>query len=502
MAESPHVVDGRTKLSARGLVSVFVAAGIAAGAGSCGSTRTSPTAVPAPAKVDLSSTRAVSSTGIDRGTVDDLHVLWRFRLGSGSGNAAPAGPVVSRGVVYVAGVTSGVAALNLHNGAVRWRHPSERGEPGENGLAVSGPRVVGTTDVSVFALSAASGRLLWDRPLLTRTERRIESAPLVANGLVYASTVGDRPGRLGALYALDVASGRVRWRVPTVKRPFPYPAEAGGGGARYPPSSDGRNLYWGTTSPLPHGGTALHSNGGSYPGRVPDTDSLLALNARTGNLRWRDQVTSHDVRGYDFQLSPVLAPSGNVPAIFGAGLGGLVVAWNRASHRRLWQTEVGLHRNDHGRLPGEPVTVCPGLLGGVATSLAYDGGSLFVPVVDLCMRGAATRYEPPPGTNVAYSGRGELVALNAATGTPRWTRRFPRADLGCATVARGVVFTSTADGTTYGLDARNGRTLWRANARAGIGACPTLVGNELLVPASVRVRATDVLELTAFSTGR
>ncbi len=235
---------------------------------------------------------------------------------------------------------------------------------------------------------------------------------------------------------------------------------------------------------------------------MPDTDSLLTLNARTGSLRWRDQVTSHDVRGYDFQLSPVLAPAGSVPAVFGAGLGGLVVAWNRASHRRLWQAQVGVHRNDQGRLPGEPVTVCPGLLGGAATSLAYDSGTLFVPVVDLCMQAAASRYEPPPGTNVAHSGGGELVALNAATGTRRWTHRFPRADLGCATVAGGVVFTSTADGTTYGLDTRDGRTLWRATSRAGINACPTLVGSELLVPASVRVRPTDVLELTAFGTGR
>ncbi len=245
---------------------MLVALGIAAAAGGCGSAKTSQPEVPVAPKVDLSSTRSVSSTGIDRGTVKDLHVIWRFKLGPGPGNTAPAAPVVSADVVYVDSVTSGVVALDLRTGAVRWRHPIEPGEPGANGLAVSGPRVVGTTNTSVFALSAASGRLLWDRPLLTRTERRIESAPLVAGGLVYASTVGDRPGRLGALYALDAASGRVRWRVPTVRKPFPDPAEAGGGGGRYPPSSDGRNLYWGTTSPLPNGGTALHSNGGSYPG--------------------------------------------------------------------------------------------------------------------------------------------------------------------------------------------------------------------------------------------
>ena len=213
------------------------------------------------------------------------------------------------------------------------------------------PRVVGTTDTSVFALSAAGGRLLWDRPLLTRTERRIESAPLVANGLVYASTVGDRPGRVGALYALDAATGRVVWRVSTVKEPFPQPAEAGGGGARYPPSSDGRTLYWGTTSPLPHGGTALRSNGGSYPGPVPDTDSLLALNARTGGsalARPGDEPRRPRLR------LPALArarPCGRRACRFRRRVGAWSSPGTGRRIDRLWQTKVGVHKNDHGRLP-------------------------------------------------------------------------------------------------------------------------------------------------------
>ena len=323
------------------------------------------------------------------------------------------------------------------------------------------------------------------RPLLTRTERVVASAPVVAHGFVYASTAGDRPRHDGALYALAISTGRVRWKFTVTK--------GSGGGARYPPSSDGRALYWGTTSPLPHGGTALQPNGGAYPGPALYTDSLVTLAPRTGKLLWYDQVTPHDVRGYDFQLSPVLARAGSTPAVFGAGRAGLVIAWDRATHRRLWQRQVGVHRNDRGRLPGEPVSVCPGLLGGAETPLAYSDGTLFVPVVDLCMQGGATRYELPDDANLLRRGRGELVALAAATGAPRWVHRFSQPVLGCATVANGVVFTSTLDGTIDALDTRNGTTLWHAKIRAGSRSCPALAARDLLVVAGGR--------LTAFSAG-
>jgi hypothetical protein len=73
--------------------------------------------------------------------------------------------------------------------------------------------------------------------------------------------------------------------------------------------------------------------------------------------------------------------------VFGAGKAGRVIAWDRATRRRRWTGVVGLHRNDVGPLPRRRVTVCPGLLGGVETPMAYADGRLFVPVVDLCGRG-------------------------------------------------------------------------------------------------------------------
>src|SRR5207244_73338 len=159
---------------------------------------------------------------------------------------------------------------------------------------------------------------------------------------------------------------------------------------------------------------------------------------KTGKLRWYDQVTTHDVRDHDFQLPPILGSIGSTAAVFGAGKGGIVIAWDRTTHRRIWQTKVGVHRNDSGPLPTRMVSVCPGLLGGVLTPMAYAEGKLFVPIVDLCMRGSAYGYEAFEKVDVAGRGRGELVALEAASGKRLWKRSFPQADFACATVADGV----------------------------------------------------------------
>jgi alcohol dehydrogenase (cytochrome c) len=451
---------------------------------------------------DLASTRANESSGIDRRNVGRLHVAWRFRFPAAPGDAGAftATPVVAAGVVYVQDMRSNVFALDLETGRILWRRLFGASNPGPDGVSVNGGRVYGATDSSAFALDAASGRPVWRHFLVTRTARYVDIAPQVAGGLVFVSTLGYPPNGRGVLYALDAATGAIRWSLDTIKGGWHVPAEAGGGGAWQTPSIAGNDVYWGTSNPLPYGGSRRHPNGGAYGGAALYTDSLLAVDARTGALRWHDQVTPHDVRDYDFQLPPILASIGGRQVVFGAGKAGVVVAWDRRTHRRLWQAQVGIHRHDTGPLPSHPVSVCPGLLGGVLTPMAYEASRLYVPVVDLCMRGSATGYEDLGKVDVSARGTGELLALAAGTGRRLWSRSLPQADLGCATVANGVVFTSTFDGTVYALDSDTGAVLWRERMRAGINACPSLASSWLLVGAGVPRRGGSVLELTALTT--
>jgi alcohol dehydrogenase (cytochrome c) len=447
---------------------------------------------------DLASTRASKESGIDRTSVVRLHVAWRFRFSiePRESGVFTATPIVVGGTVYVQDMESNVFALALRTGRLRWRHMFNAGTPGPNGLAAADGSVFGSTDTTAFALDASKGRLSWQRRLVNLHEQFVDVASQVAHGIVYTSTVGYGPGSRGALYALSAKTGAVLWKFSTIRDPWRFPAEAGGGGAWYPPSVDANGrAYTGVANPTPWGGTRQRPNGGSFPGPALYTDSLLSLEGRTGRLRWYDQVTPHDVRDHDFQLSPILARG----LVIGAGKAGRVIAWDASTHRRVWQASVGVHRNDIGPLPRRRVPVCPGLLGGVETPMAYADGRVFVPVVDLCTRGSAYGYEPLAGVDVS-KGRGELAALDATSGRTLWTRRLPQPDFSCATVADGIVFTATFDGTVYGLDTRDGSTLWSAKLRAGINACPALARGMLLIGAGVPLTGRKTLELVAYGT--
>jgi alcohol dehydrogenase (cytochrome c) len=406
-------------------------------------------------------------------------VLWRFALPAGSpfGSLAST-PLVVGDVVYLQTLSSSVFALDARTGRIRWRRLEKAPNDGPNGLAATRTGIFGATDTSVFALDRRTGRRLWARRLVGRYEQFVSIAPLAADGLVFTSTVGVAPGGRGALYALDQRTGRIRWRFQTVRDPWPHPS-AGGGGAWYTPSlgPDGR-LYVGISNPAPWGGTPSRPDGGAFPGPVPYTDAIVTLRAATGRLLWYDQVTKHDVRDYDFEASPIVV--GDV--VYGAGKGGRVVAWNRVSGRRLWSQSVGTHLHDLGPLPTDWTRVCPGLWGGVLTPMAYAHDRLFVPVVERCMKESAV-HTPAPAD--ASKGDGVVTAIAAKTGKKLWVRRLGAPAMGCATVARDVVFAPALDGRVYGLAASSGRVLWQTRMSAGVNSCPTVAGDLLLVGAGI-----------------
>jgi outer membrane protein assembly factor BamB len=460
----------------------------------CGGTRTQP------ADADLTGARATTATAIDAHSAPRLVERWRFSFRARPGYAGifASTPVADSRNVYVQDLQSNVFALDRSTGALRWQKRYSAPNEGPNGLFVDTQRVYGATDSDAFALSASTGRQLWRRHLTSADEQLIDVAPVAWRGLVFVSTVGYPPGGRGAIYALDATTGSVRWKFVTIERPWRFPAEAGGGGLWYPVSVDERGrLYAGTSNPTPWGGSPQRPNGGAFPGPVRHTDSLLVLDARTGRLLWHDQVTAHDVRDYDFEATPILATIGSTKFVFGAGKSGRVIAWDRDTRKRRWSTRVGLHRNDTGPLPPRRVTVCPGLLGGVETPMAFAAGRLFVPVVDLCGWGKATGRQSLAEVDPA-SGRGRFVALDAASGRILWERRLASPNFGCAAVANDVVFTSTYDGTALGLATRDGKVVWRGRMRAGVNACPAVAGDLVLFGAGVRRPGGGAPELVAF----
>lgn len=484
-----------TKVIRRALGVSFVLAVVAG----CGGAKPGSWALPAG---DLSGARSASDSSITTGDAHDLHPVWRFALTGkpGASGIFASTPVADSDTIYVEDLRSNVFALDRTTGALRWAHHYNAPNKGPNGLAVDSGRVYGVTDDAAFALAAANGRELWRVRLTNAHVQSVDVSPVPWGALLFVSTVGRPPGGRGALYGLEAATGRTLWRFETTKHPWPQAARAGGGGSWEPVSVDSAGrLYAGIASPAPWGGSPELPNGAAFPGPVPYTDSLVVLDAATGKLDWTYQVTPHDVRDYAFAATPIEAGG----SVFGAGKAGTVIAWNADTHERLWSTPVGTHRNDTGPLPAKRVTVCPGLLGGVETPMAYAEGRLFVPMVDLCGPGSATSRQPEAGIDPS-AGLGGLAALDAKSGTVLWERRLQSPALGCATVANDVVFTATYDGAVYAFSTGTGRELWHARMPAGIDSCPSVVGNLLLVGAGVRLSAHSRPELVAFAvpTGR
>lgn len=456
---------------------------------------------------NLAGTRAAAISAIGAGNVRRLRPRWRFRFPGepGFSGSFASVPLAVGSRVFVQDLKSSVYALDRRSGRLLWARRVQEPSGGPNGLAAGWGKIFGSIPTGAFALDARTGRLLWQARLTSR-RNPVTIAPVAARGLVYTSTTGMAPGGRGAIYALDAADGDVRWRFDTIRDPWRFPREAGGGGAWYPPSLDrpGR-LYVGTANPYPWGGSRRRPNGGMYPGPALYTDSLVVLDAARGRLVWTNQVTPHDVRDLDFQATPILTRvrrgGRSVDIVVGAGKSGRVVAWDRLTHRRLWKTTVGVHLNDQGPLPRRPVRVCPGLLGGVETPMALARERLLVPVVDLCFAESAFGTSVSAFHRTDYSkGRGQLVALDPATGARIWARHFASPVFGCATVANAVVFTATYDGRVLALSTRDGRTLWTARARAGINGCPAVAGDLLLVAAGAPhpAFARPVPELVAY----
>jgi outer membrane protein assembly factor BamB len=438
---------------------------------------------------DASNTRFARGP-IDSSTVRRLRVAWRLPLTAGYATT----PVVQDGVAYIQDLDSDVQAIELKTGHVRWTAHFHDPNVGPNGVTLGDGRVYGATNTNVFALDPTSGKRLWSRRIVRNRAEAIDMAPGYANGTVYVSPAVRTPGSAGVLWALDAATGRPRWRWAEVPASlWGHPKVNAGGGLWHPPSFDGDgNLYVGVANPLPFLGTQAYPWGSSRPGPNRWNNSIVKLNATTGKFVWGRQVLPHDVYDWDLEAPVILARPGGRPIALASGKMGIVYAFDAQSGELLWRRSVGLHnghdrdnllamRGDTGQLRF-PLRVLPGDWGGVQTPMASDGTTVYVPVNNLYVVYHAQRQSERQDL---MQGTGEIVALDIATGRVRWVRRLPHSTYGAATVSNDVVFTTTFEGTVWGISTRTGEVLWRAALPAATNAPVGVAGDTLLAAGSL-----------------
>jgi alcohol dehydrogenase (cytochrome c) len=457
-------------------------------------TTTSSTAAP-PAgswpypNADLDNTRQAPDSVISSANVSQLQQAWSFRVTSKpeTVGALAMSPVVVGGVVYIQDMDANVYALDLASGKLRWErkfNTPELGGPGPDGVAVASGRVYGTTPHTVFALSAATGKPVWvDRHLLTKGQGVFEIQPQAIGGRVYlASAIGTGPGG-GILLALNAATGTVIWKFNTM---IDSKVVVGTGGAWEPPlvGTNG-SVTFGIGNPYETPATAI-----AHPNRLLYADSEVNLNAATGKLNWYYQAVPNDFMDHDLQTSPIATSINGTSVIIAAGKMGYVYAINFQTGALLWKTPVGKHNghDNDGVLALEhklhlkaPVTIEPGVLGGVLSNPAVADGTVYVSTVDEPI--VYTKLSQVLGGGVTQKPTGEIEALNLATGAVEWDTKLPQMALGATTVSNDLVFSTLYGGELIALNRTTGAIVYRHQLPTSTNAPLVVAGNTVIVSA-------------------
>jgi outer membrane protein assembly factor BamB len=463
---------------------------------------------------DASNTR-FSRGPINSGNVSQLQPVWNLPLTAKSQYGSySAAPIISGGAMFSQDLASNVQAINLKTGKVIWTKSYESPDQGPNGLVVAGGQVYGATATAAFALDEKTGQQLWSVTLTRNEHEGIDMAPGYHNGIVYVSTVpGNNAkfyggGGVGILWALEASTGKKLWHFDTAPESlWGQEGVNSGGGLWYTPAFDNEgNMYVGTANPAPFPGTEQSPWGSSRPGPNLYTDAIVKLNAQTGKVEWYYQQTPHDLYDWDLQDPPILANVKGHKEVIAAGKSGWVLALDPHSGKVLWKRSVGTHnghdldgvyamKREYSKL-SLPETVYPGLLGGVIAPMSTNGTDVFVPVVNhpVTFNNQTEPQESGPTT-------GEVVALDAATGAIKWTRKFPAAAFGATTAVNDVVFATTFEGALYAFDANTGSVVWETKLPAATNTGIVVSGNTLIAPAGLAAGNGQTPEIVAYRHG-
>ena len=221
-------------------------------------------------------------------------------------------PIVVDGVMYITGANEAYA-LDATTGRQIWafRTPrtkgllSEAGGGANRGVAISGDRVFMVTDSAhLLALDRTNGHKVWDATMGdTKEGYSATSAPLVIGDLVLSGVAGGEEGARGFVDAYRISTGERAWRFWTI--PTRADKEAStwigkalehGCGATWLTGSYDATLglvYWTVGNPCPD------YNGDERKGDNLYTSSVVALDAKTGKLKWYFQFTPHDTHDWD-----------------------------------------------------------------------------------------------------------------------------------------------------------------------------------------------------------
>ncbi|MEX2523490.1 MAG: PQQ-binding-like beta-propeller repeat protein, partial [Gammaproteobacteria bacterium] len=405
-------------------------------------------------------------------------------------------PLVHDGVMYFTTSTSTIA-IDAADCSRKWRYdrPLRCTElwGRSRGLALKDGYVVrGTTDGYLLALNAATGKPVWERRV-NDTEvmgMAVPMPPLVFEDRVIVGAATSEAGIKGWIQGFDLQTGKRIWNFNVV-----------------PDAGEEAASTWGDEEILEHGGggvwtaftldsnkgIAYAATGNPGPALMPDkrpgsnlyTNSIVALDARSGKLLWHEQMVPEDFHDWDLtQSSPLLRLGGRELVMVG-GKDGYLRALDRNSRETLYSVEISKQKNaDVMTRTDRDIHFCPGSYGGMqwnGPAFSPATGYLYVPSVEWCtsMRQAEeVRYVRGSFYMGGYFSMdpvekawGKITALDAASGKEAWRYDSTRPVLAAVTpTASGLLFAGEMTGDFIVLDAKTGKKLYSFDTGAPLNA--------------------------------
>ncbi|HXN21882.1 MAG TPA: PQQ-binding-like beta-propeller repeat protein [Candidatus Dormibacteraeota bacterium] len=330
-------------------------------------------------------------TQINRQNVKRLAAAWSFDTEEEGG--LQTSPIIVEGVLYGLTPTQKVFALNAATGKVLWKFDSGiKGTQPNRGLAYwtagKEKRILVGVMHFLYALDAATGKPISSfgvegridlRENLGREPVSAQSIYLTSPGVIYEDLliVGGRhpetlPAPPGDIRAYDVRSGKLRWSFHTIPHPGEFGYETWPKNA-WTSSGAANNWAGMALDPkrgivyVPTGSAAFDFYGADRLGDNLFADSLMALNAETGQRIWHFQSVRHDIWDRDFPSPPTLVTvkreGKDIDAVAQTTKQGFVYLFDRTNGKPLFP--IKYRKYPRSTIPGEvaaseqPVPVRP-----------------------------------------------------------------------------------------------------------------------------------------------
>jgi PQQ-dependent dehydrogenase (methanol/ethanol family) len=462
-------------------------------------------------------------TEINRRNVDDIRLVWAYSMRDTSRWVAT--PIVANGLMYVSEGSGRVVAFDAVTGELVWSatrsFPDDISASEANlrhrGVSIYGDTIYwGTADSYLIALDARTGAQRWE--VQTADYRDGEGhahPPLIADGRVFIGMSGGDYAARGKLQAFDAETGEMLWRFYTIPGREDPGAETWDWDADFPPAGAATwntisfdrelNLVYASTGQPSPWTTATRGLGDSLY-----TNSIVALDADSGELRWHFQLNPADEwdrAAYESMLVDLEIDGVMRQALIQTGKIGWGVVLDRATGEFLhafrtaydntvtgW-TENGRPIYDPATVPqvedvdsGRVFEICPHIHGArnlQAPSYSPDTGLYYLGVNNSCMNAlVVTPVMSRFGlTGVSYTASlapgydfvGEFVAFNPVTGEREWAYRpssgAPMTASALAT-GGGIVFGGTADRQFFALHTETGELLWQTRLNGDVSGAP------------------------------